>query len=346
MRRQIVHGGQALDDLFMADMLDTLYEELERRLSGKLPAPTRSEGRSVTNMAISALGMGGYGAQPPPGAGLPSDGVCMHDVGPAHGSPSDEEHHAACMCQLAACPACLHAACRVRRAPSALLPFELKKTHVAYGWAGLFESEEQYRARPPESHTFTLPARDPDDPKAPSLRRPIIFPHPPMTDMLAVEEHLRWRLKELGAPDATAERRYGPSTNAAAAFEGLEHALRLDLEDTSDAGSLNGKMKVGRSKARFNKAVKAPPKTKVEKKKVYLPQEWLDEDVRACNTALVLTFRHFVRVSLASPFVNRIADRGSCCTRLHHPYRPSRTQGTRPTSSRSSPCTPSRSTGA
>lgn len=318
MRRQIVHGGAALDQLFMADMLDNLYSELERRLSGRLMPDVRSEGPTMAT-AAAAIGAGGLGAQPTTAPGLPRDGVCTHDLGPAHGAPLEDEDHATCLCQLAACTACLHAACRVRKAPIALLPYELKGTHVALGWAGLFENEEQWRARL-SALTSDEPAEPPEAEEIPSGRgfvrhakkkpavgttRPPIFPHPQMTDVLAVEEHLRWRLKELGAADPSVESRYGPSVNAPAALDGLDRALRLDDgDDASEAGSIanghglkNGKMKVGRSKARFNKAVKAPPKPKAEKRKVYLPAEWAEADPGVRNTAIVLTFRHFVKVS-------------------------------------------------
>lgn len=120
-----------------------------------------------------------------------------------------------------------------------------------------------------------------------------------MTDVLAVEEHLRWRLKEMGAVDPAVEARYGPSTNAPAALEGLESALKpLDEDGKSDANGKNGrKMTTGRSKARFNKSVKAPPKAKTPAKKVYLPAEWAEMDPNVRNMAVVLTFRHFVKVS-------------------------------------------------
>lgn len=120
-----------------------------------------------------------------------------------------------------------------------------------------------------------------------------------MTDVLAVEEHLRWRLKEMGAADPAVEARYGPSTNAAAALEGLDSALKpLDEDGKSEANGKNGrKMTTGRSKARFNKSVKAPPKAKTPAK---LPAEWAEMDPNVRNMAVVLTFRHFVKVSWRS----------------------------------------------
>lgn len=318
MRRQIVHGGPALDEIFMADMLDNLYSELERRLSGKLMPDVRGESSTMAT-AAAAIGAGGLGAQPTTTPGLPRDGVCTHDLGPAHGAPDDDDDHAACLCQLVACPQCFQEAVGKRKAPVGLLPYELTATPVAVDWAGAIETEEQAQerefgsSRPARTElptpTTSLPVgkgfiHHPK--KAPTPSRTPIFPHPQMTDVLAVEEHLRWRLKELGAVDPSVESRYGPSTNAPAALEGLERALKLDDDDGSEAsmpnghgGSKNGRKMtaVGRSKARFNKAVKAPPKPKAEKKKVYLPTEWAEADPAVRNMAIVLTFRHFVKVS-------------------------------------------------
>lgn len=330
MRRQIVHGGPALDEIFMADMLDNLYSELERRLSGKLMPDVRGESSSMAT-AAAAIGAGGLGAQPTTTPGLPRDGVCTHDLGPAHGAPADDDDHAACLCQLAACPACLHDAAHSRKAPVGLLPFELSGTPVAAGWAGVVETEEQARDREFGSSSTRPARRDPPETalpvgkgfvhhpkKVPTPSRPPIFPHPQMTDVLAVEEHLRWRLKELGAVDPSVESRYGPSTNAPAALEGLERALRLDEDDGSEANAPNGhgggggkngrKLAVGRSKARFNKAVKAPPKPKAEKKKVYLPVEWAEADPAVRNMAIVLTFRHFVKVCVEIPLIGSSAN--------------------------------------
>ncbi|WOO80902.1 Outer envelope protein 64, mitochondrial [Vanrija pseudolonga] len=335
MRRQIVHGGPALDQIFMADMLDHLYAELERRLSGRLvPADLAHRGESsAMATAAAAIGAGGLGAQPNVTAGLPRDGVCAHDLGPPHGAPGEDDDHARCLCQLLACPDCLHAAVAVRKAPVALLPFELADSPVAEGWAGQIETQAQAREREersslkaglsepvgvdalPSGQGFVHnPKRAPTPVSDP--RRPPIFAHPQMTDVLAVEEHLRWRLKELGAADPSVESRYGPSTNAAAALEGLEAALNLDDDDGSEAGAAtanggkNGgrKMTSGRTKARLNKTVKVPPKVaKPVVRKVYLPQEWAEADPAVRNMAVVLTFRHFVKLlhktaTTTSPF--------------------------------------------
>lgn len=327
MRRQIVHGGQQLDKLFMSDMLHNLKNEMERRLTGRLLPEGRGESSAMAS-AAAAIGAGGLGAQQPPGAapGLPRDGVCTHDLAPAHGAPADDDDHAACLCQLTACPVCLHAAVAQRKAPVGLLPYMYIGGHIAEGWAGGFESEEQQKQRLAEddpnmdigideeerpSHVLMGGkgfVHIPKKPTPPEMRRPQVFPHPQMTDVLAVEEHLRWRLKELGADDPSVISRYGPSTNAPAALEGLEHALKLDEDDdqsetasvTSAPNGKNGRrMQVGRSKARFNKPVKAPPKApKKPERKVYLPEEWAKADSGVRNTAIVLTFRHFVKVSV------------------------------------------------
>ncbi|BEI89359.1 uncharacterized protein CcaverHIS019_0207210 [Cutaneotrichosporon cavernicola] len=324
MRRQIVHGGAQLDKLFMTEMLRNLHFEMERRLTGRLVPEGRGEGGGALQSAAAAIGAGGLGAQPPPGAtpGLPRDGVCTHDLGLAHGAPPDDDDHAACLCQLVACPVCLHAAVRQRKAPVGLLPANLANTHIAEGWAGGIESPEQERARRADTDLTLDIGIDEDErpanismggkgfvhipkkPTPPEMRRPQVFPHPQMTDVLAVEEHLRWRLKELGADDPSVISRYGPSTNAPAALEGLEVALRLDEDDdaseTSSVNIPNGKngrrVATGRAKGR-NKTVKLPPKAlKKPERKVYLPEEWAKAESGVRNTAIVLTFRHFVKL--------------------------------------------------
>lgn len=351
MRRQIVHGGPQLDQIFMSDMLDNLYAELERRLSGRLMPDVRGESSTMAT-AAATIGAGGLGAQPNTTPGLPRDGVCTHDLGPAHGAPTEDDDHAACLCQLTACPSCLHIAAGLRRLPIGLLPYEMRDTPVADRWAGETERYDQWHDRimsgslplptdrqappvPPLPEAEEIPqgkgfVRNSKKKPAAVYARPQVFPHPQMTDVLAVEEHLRWRLKELGAVDPSVEARYGPSVNAPTALEGLEQALGLDDDDTGSEvnGQRNGghKMKVGRSKARFNKPVKAPPKPKAEKKKVYLPLDWAEEDPGVRNVAIVLTFRHFVKVSTLThrPDI-------SFCTALRRRHRHSRIQGMRAT---------------
>ncbi len=349
MRRQIVHGGPQLDKLFMTEMLRNLHFEMERRLTGRLIPEGRGEGGGAMQSAAAAIGAGGLGAQQPPGAtpGLPRDGVCTHDLAPAHGAPPDDDDHAACLCQLIACPVCLHAAVRQRKAPVGLLPASLANTHVADGWAGGIESPEQERARRVDSDLTLDIGIDEDErpanipmggkgfvhipkkPTPPEMRRPQVFPHPQMTDVLAVEEHLRWRLKELGADDPSVISRYGPSTNAPAALEGLEVALKLDEEDdqsetASVVGVPNGKngrrVATGRAKGR-NKTVKLPPKAiKKPERKVYLPEDWAKAESGVRNTAIVLTFRHYVKVRVHLATLT-IAPAQGCRVQLAVPVR-------------------------
>lgn len=310
MRKNIVHGGPELDRIFMSDMLDHLYAELEQRLSGRLDVGVRGEAADAAPLPL--IGAGGLGAQQPSvPPGLPRDGVCTYDLGPSHGRPLEEDEHAACLCQLTTCLTCLSEAATKRKTPVGLLPYELRDSPMAIRWQGRIETQAQARSRacpdPPENTAPTpLPKgvgfqRVQRPAAANPAARPQIFPHPQMTDVLAVEEHLRWRLKEMGAADPAVEARYGPSVNAAAALEGLESALKpLDEGDSKGEGT-NGKngrkMTTGRSKARFNKSVKAPPKAKQPAKKVYLPAEWAEMDPNVRNMAVVLTFRHFVKVS-------------------------------------------------
>jgi len=134
-------------------------------------------------------------------------------------------------------------------------------------------------------------------------RPPPLFPHPQMTDVLAVEEHLRWRLKEMGASDPAVESRYGPCTNSPAALEGVE--LPEDTsEDGTDAGAKGGKgagklVKVTRGKGKVRRVVNgtAGKKDGKDKGKIcYLPKEWVESDPQARNMAIILTFRHFVKL--------------------------------------------------
>ncbi len=121
----------------------------------------------------------------------------------------------------------------------------------------------------------------------------------------------------MGAADPAVEARYGPSTNAPAALEGV------DLPDNADEGSdeegsvkegqTNGPPKgkvvrLSRGKGKVRRIVNGgggvPPKKKDDGKKdekpkavCYLPKEWAEADPSVRSTAIVLTFRHFVRVS-------------------------------------------------
>lgn len=319
MRKQIVHGGPAMDRLFMADMLGSLYDELENRISGRTMPEQRGEGSSGSSTA-AAIGIGGFGAQPHAHshARLHRDGVCMHDLAPMHGLLPDEDNHAACLCQLLHCTSCLHAAVQVRKGPISLLPVECAGHPCATAFAGGTETGKQAYARYAVAQGSAVPSDmdigiDEDTTLPPGKgfvrhtkkhmsesRRPTVFPHPQMTDVLAVEEHMRWRLKELGAVDPAVEARYGPCSNAPVALEGLERALKLedDDESVSSTGKNGRRVVVGKNKARFNKTVKAPPKKKVEKK-VYLPKEWAEAEPSERNIALTLTFRHFVKVGFA-----------------------------------------------
>ena len=256
---------------------------------------------------------------------LPRDGVCFHSLATRHGLPSDDDDHGMCMCQLSTCLGCFHSAASSRKGPHSVLPHSLAENPlVADGFAGQMETDSQARVR--EQHDFepkiyphvNLPSSVPwvrrSIPKALKRppRRPALFPHPQMTDVLAVEEHLRWRLKEMGAKDPAVETRYGPSTNDPAALEGVS----LPDQEVSDDGSVkgangdakkaNGKMvKVTKTKGKVRRVANGtmPKKKDAEKDKdgktktvCYLPKEWMDEEPTARNTALVLTFRHFVKV--------------------------------------------------
>jgi len=297
--------------MFQNQILEIMYTELELRLSGSRPSEVGS--RPPINMSPIP-----QPNAPPPG--LPRDGVCFQSLAYTHGLPLDDDDHGMCLCQLTTCLGCFHTAATSRKGPISLLPYELASTPVATGWTGGIESSAQAQARRAGFHA----ARTSKQPipsgqgfvrnvKTNAVPRPpAMFPHPQMTDVLAVEEHLRWRLKEMGAADPAVESRYGPSTNAPAALEGVD--LPDMGDDPSEDGSVKGGpngipkgkiVKVSRGKGKVRRVVNGgvPPKKKElggkdEKPKAicYLPKEWAEEDPSVRSMAIVLTFRHFVKV--------------------------------------------------
>ncbi|WWC60847.1 uncharacterized protein I303_103423 [Kwoniella dejecticola CBS 10117] len=355
LRRKIVYGGQQLDHLFQSQMLHLLYEELEKRLSGLRPHSNAEAGPSTLDK-LSTLAL----PTPPSAGGAPSanqnslyrDGVCFHGLSHNHGIPEEEDDHGPCLCQLTTCLNCFRNSARQRKGPTSLLPYELKSTRVANGWLGGIESEEQSKLRQDSlkrkaTNSINLPSgkgfiQNSKSPNSPTLnsskkveRGPQIFPHPQMTDVLAVEEHLRWRLKELGARDPAVETRYGPSTNHPIALDGIDLPAFSQSEDgISEDGSVKSavppskapvppttgnKIKVAKGRGgKLRKMIINPngtvPKSKEnssmkdgKKAVVYLPKEWTEEEAAQRNTAIVLTFRHFVKLlhqisTAASPF--------------------------------------------
>ncbi|OWZ80037.1 serine/threonine protein phosphatase 5 phosphatase [Cryptococcus neoformans Tu401-1] len=370
LRRNIVFGGQSLDHLFQSQMLHILFEELELCLSGDRPRARTEPGPSTSPTFNNGARPSPFPLPPQPAAApIFRDGVCFHNLSFQHGIPEEEDDHGSCLCQLTSCMVCFHLFAIRRRGPISLLPHELLNTPAAKGWLGGIETEAHARARqdslrrkapsqnilPPGKGYAQVPKPGAPAPTAPngnaeggigeggggkSLKPPQIFPHPQMTDVLAVEEHLRWRLKELGATDPAVEGRYGPSTNSPVALEGIE--LPQGAGEESDDGGQHptgegagGKVNMNMNSAQ-NKNVKlakvkgrgkmrrvvvpngvtaaaAATKTQKQKEKdgktatVYLPKEWMEAAASERNTAIVLTFRHFVKLlhqiaMAASPF--------------------------------------------
>ncbi|ORX33840.1 hypothetical protein BD324DRAFT_610472 [Kockovaella imperatae] len=311
LRKQIVHGGSAVDKLFQTQMLKLLFAEIERRLSGHRISEAGPSTPSPTSPA-----------QPFPSL-LPRDGVCFDSLAALHGTPKENDDHGMCLCQLTTCTGCFHTSGLSRRGPHCLLPFELTDTpHVTQGFAGKFETEAQATKRIedlkgpsgpalkpqnlPQDVGFVRHSRNRANGDTP-LKPPILFQHPQMTDVLAVEEHIRWRLKEMGATDPAVETRYGPSKNDPAALEGIdlpETDGKTDDGDKSTASAETGAkkmrvVKVQRGKGKVRRVVDGPNKTKDEEKdkaRCFLPSTWTDETAQARNTAIVLTFRHFVKL--------------------------------------------------
>jgi len=263
------------------------------------------------------MGMGGSPTSIPP---IPRDGVCFSNLGHRHGIPlkPEDDEHGLCICQLISCMKCFHQTSSTRKGPISLLPYELAGTETSIGWTGGIETSAQARVRNeglriPITPKAKLPVNGKGfvhNPKPIMVERPIpMFPHPQMTDVLAVEEHLRWRLKEMGAVDPAVESRYGPAVGSSLALEGIE----LPELDDDDEGSIKGKnggggkVKVTRGKGKVRRIVTGgiPPKKdglegngNGKKGRVcYLPKEWVEEDPSKRNMAIILTFRHFVKVS-------------------------------------------------
>ena len=111
----------------------------------------------------------------------------------------------------------------------------------------------------------------------------------------------------MGASDPAVEARYGPCTNSPAALDGIEP--REDGSEDGDAnGHVNGKMtkgkpvmmtkgKGGKGRRPVNGAVTGKKSTPAKSKQVLLPQQWIDADPQERNMAIILTFRHLVKVS-------------------------------------------------
>lgn len=304
-------------------MLDILFAELDLRLSGSRP-PEASSSRSVSTSPISPLLPTGI-APSQAGSALPRDGVCFHSVAYDHGVPLEEDDHAPCLCQLTACLGCFRVHAENRKGPVSPLPLDLEGTPASMGWVGLIETPEQQRVRreglrPLNVERIAIPegrgfAKNPRPAINGHIRPPAIFPHPQMTDVLAVEERLRWRLKEMGASDPAVESRYGPSTNDPAALEGVDLPEEASEDGSADTGGTTntagggkgtkgGKMvKVTRGKGKVRRVIngsvgkKGAQDGKDKGKVCYLPKEWTEEDAGVRNTAVILTFRHFVKVS-------------------------------------------------
>lgn len=303
LRRKVVHGGPALDHMFQAQMLERLYQELEDRLSG---------------MRISDLASKPLQPNAPP-VSWPRDGVCFHSLTYQHGLNLEDDDHGTCLCQLTQCLECFGEYAQRRRGPVGLLPYKWAKEDVVHGWSGGIETLGQARARadgmrPVKGQRLDLPEGKGfvQNPKTRVNGHeplpPPMFPHPQMTDILAVEEHIRWRLKEMGASDPAVEARYGPSTNSPAAMEGIEIPNKDD--EASDEGSVKPSkaVKVTRTKGKVRRVVNGGKKDQ-DKKTCYLPPEWTEADAAERNTAIVLTFRHFVKVSpcrLTGPRADRV----------------------------------------
>ena len=297
-----------------------LYEELELRLRGERP--------SATDPAWK---------EPPPSPSISPDGtpafhptdvgVCFHTLLFNHDPETVEDDHGLCLCHLTTCLPCFSSNAKGRKGAYSLLPYELANTDASKGWSGGIESKAQADARraslaPRSSTSVSIPegrgfVKNPKSAKPPTTSRPPpLFPHPQMTDVLAVEEHLRWRLKEMGASDPAVEARYGPCTYSPAATEGVnlpppepefsigESPTPITPRGNKVVVNTRGiRRKIPPSKAVTPKSTivakkqKEQEKEKEKGKQCLLPKTWMDADPQERNMAIILTFRHFVKVS-------------------------------------------------
>ncbi|RXK42025.1 hypothetical protein M231_00746 [Tremella mesenterica] len=318
LRKSIVHGGPHVDALFQAQMLDLLYAELEHRLSGSHLLPNHAADLSSDPV---------HSRSSPYNC---NSGICFHSLAWNHGQPADDDDHAMCLCQLTACLDCFTQDVDTRLGPMSHLPFELVQTTARDGWAGTLESQADAEIRHSTAATMSKPPQPEKVPEGKGFVRtkkqkvtkpPALFAHPQMTDVLAVEEHLRWRLKEMGASDPAVEARYGPCTSDPVAFEDVVFPVEQDEEDEAgDSPPQTGATRVGPRKllkikgkgGRRRPVLGISNGGKKEKgdkkaKTCHLPRTWTDEEARERNLAIVLTFRHFVQLlysiaSVSSPF--------------------------------------------
>ncbi|WVO14182.1 hypothetical protein L204_101813 [Cryptococcus depauperatus] len=331
LRKNIIFGGQSLDHLFESQMLHMLFEELERRLSGSRPqSALRSSSvlqQPLLNTVRNSFPLSSSTNQLAPNC---RDGVCFHNLACYHGIPEEEDDHGLCLCHLTTCMSCFHHFALNRRGPISRLPYEVLDTPAVDGWLGEVESEAHARARLeslrrkypsqtslPTGKGFAHVPKETSPQKKDSVKLPQIFPHPQMTDVLAVEENLRWRLNKLGAPDPAIESRYGPCSNNPIALEGLNilptspdlHAETNSSPSTNPRKNMRVTKVRGKGKNRRVTIQNGTPamganiedKGKVPisgaaEKKVLLPDEWIESDPGERNTAVVLTFRHFVKL--------------------------------------------------
>lgn len=310
LRRHIVHAGEQMRQVFQEEMSRMLYEELELRLRGERP--------SLTEAALKAPPPSPHQLTQPNIAPSPiSDvGVCFHNLLYSHDPDMVEDDHGICLCHLTTCLPCFTSFAKGRKGAYSLLPFDLATSSIAKGWSGGIESKAQAEARyqslaPRQTQSINIPegrgfVKNPKSTRSPTTTRPPpLFPHPQMTDVLAVEEHLRWRLKEMGATDPAVEARYGPCTNSTAATDGVN----LPEPDSSSHNEVQPvpkmpkvvmtkgiRRKMPPPKVTAPKATATVNKEKEKGNQCYLPSAWLKADPQERNMAIILTFRHFVKV--------------------------------------------------
>lgn len=333
-----------MDTIFQTHMLSLLYAEHDRRLAGQRPMPTSTaESSAMATAGAVAAGLPGmamsmgsmFGGAPgsagangakvsgiDPGANavahitLPRDGVCFHDLAHQHrkSGTHGDDNHSYCLCQLTTCLDCFKAHAKSRKGPITKLPHELSKIpHLVNAFGGEIETLDEALNRT-QGPLDTPVAKDPKTfrPDKNRQRAVPLFPHPQMTDVLAVEEHMRWRLREMGAPDAGTEARYSAPLSAVAVAAGMGMGLPDGQEDDwqEDDHKPNGvkPRPKAKGKAKLKGKIAGPPngiKALAKKNggskddepvKSSLPAGWLKEPTGARNMALVLTFRHFVKV--------------------------------------------------
>lgn len=258
------------------------------------------------------------------------NGICFHDLALLHGRAGDD--HGPCMCDLTACRTCFHELLyfRGRRDVAPLGMGEHAGGGGGFGQEGQAHHAQQYDA----SGNLMANQAGPGPMKRPS---PLQIRHPEMADILLVEEHLRTRLHYMASPDVIL--RYGDEDEFIPTWESASAADFASDNPAPRAKEIigkNGQVKVINGKKGKGGKLKIPARppppaataaaASAGERRLngsQLPRSWTDETASARNMAVILTFRHLVKLLHAttlylSPFdFDDYADDSAVLTEIH-----------------------------